>query len=179
MHVKLSFPAAIDVQITKGIIRLWQKNATLNYLVISVARWTSIIMLILIICASQGYLLTAQNREVAFKSAVISIVAAFIGRAVNEPIARLVSRPRPFEEMQFIPLTEHDRGDSYPSNHSTGAFALAIGCIHVPGYNVILLTLAVFLAISRVYCGLHYTSDVFMGTMHGIVIACLCLWIAF
>jgi undecaprenyl-diphosphatase len=179
MNVKLTFPEALDIQITEGFMRIWQKSEWLNNLAITITRWTSIVMLILMVCIFEGLFLTAGYRTIALESAVLSIVAAFLGRLVNEPIAKLVSRSRPFEELRFTPLAKHDSGESFPSNHSTGAFALAFGCIHVPGYNAVLLILALCLAVSRIYCGLHYASDVMIGTIHGILAASLCLWIAF
>jgi undecaprenyl-diphosphatase len=179
MNVKLTLPETVDVRITKNLMRVWQKSDVANHFAISVTRWTSIVMLALTASVFTGVFLTPEYKIVAVKSAIVSIVAACIGRIANEPVARLASRSRPFEELRFAPLAEHGRGKSFPSNHSTGAFALAIGCAHVPGYNIVLLVLAVLLAMSRIYCGLHYASDVLAGAIHGILAASICLWMMF
>ncbi len=178
MQIKLTFPSWLDQQITLYLHQLWAKNCHFDSLAITITRWTPIVMLIIVAGVSQNILLPEPNRPISFQFATLAVVAALLARAVNEPIAKFVSRPRPFEELPIVPLLEHESGESFPSNHATGAFALAVGCIHVPGYSVLLLVLSVCLAFSRVYCGLHYASDVVLGALHGIFAGCFCLWLS-
>ena len=59
-----------------------------------------------------------------------------------------------------------------PSGHATTAFAaaLAAGLVH-PRLRVPLLVLAGLIAVSRVWLGVHYPSDVLVGAAVGSAVA--------
>jgi undecaprenyl-diphosphatase len=62
------------------------------------------------------------------------------------------------------PLTDH----SFPSGHTTAIFSTAIPfVIAFPVLAFVLLPLAFIVAISRMYVGLHYPSDVLAGGLIG------------
>lgn len=124
-------------------------------------------MLVLIAAASFGIGLTPSAHRVAVLRAGVAVVTAVVARIANEPVSRLVSRQRPFEQFAFGPLVWHDTGGGFPSNHATGAFALAVSMCFVPGYGECLIVLAILLTLSRMYSGLHYLSDVIAGALHG------------
>jgi undecaprenyl-diphosphatase len=57
---------------------------------------------------------------------------------------------------------------SFPSGHSMSAFAIAIPlCIFYPQLQVELLVLSFSIAISRVILGMHFVSDVVVGSLLG------------
>ncbi len=57
---------------------------------------------------------------------------------------------------------------SFPSGHSMSAFAIAIPlCIFYPDLQAALLVLAFSIAISRVILGMHFVSDVVVGSLLG------------
>ncbi len=58
--------------------------------------------------------------------------------------------------------------DSFPSAHSTRAF---LGAMLMKNYQLIFVILAVLVATSRIYLGVHYPSDVLFGALNGIGIA--------
>jgi membrane-associated phospholipid phosphatase len=61
---------------------------------------------------------------------------------------------------------------SFPSGHSAGAFAFAIGTGHVlPAAGIPLRALAALIAYSRVHTGVHYPGDVLAGALLGGAIA--------
>jgi undecaprenyl-diphosphatase len=58
---------------------------------------------------------------------------------------------------------------SFPSGHSMSAFAIAIPlCIFYPELQAPLLGLSVSIALSRVILGMHFVSDVVVGSLLGI-----------
>ncbi|WP_067619391.1 phosphatase PAP2 family protein [Alicyclobacillus acidiphilus] len=158
----------MDAAITRAMQRLWQVSHLLNATMVIVAKYTPIFMLVTLVIASTGWLPVEANAAKAPWNVASSICAALLIRGIHEPISRLVSRPRPFDTEPFQPLLRHDPGESFPSNHAAGGFALAMGAVHLPGYFPILLCLAIVLACSRTYCGLHHATDVVIGSLGGI-----------
>lgn len=66
------------------------------------------------------------------------------------------------------PLTDH----SFPSGHTTAIFSVTIPFIlAAPGLAFILGPIAFLVAISRIYLGLHYPSDVLAGAVIGTSVA--------
>ncbi len=155
----------------------WKQCPTCNASMIVIAKWTPIVMLGLIVLAAARFGLSDKTTYHPVLSAGIAVLAAVLARLVNEPIAVAIARPRPFELLGLTPLLGHDRGEGFPSNHATGAFALAVSMSGVPGYSCVLYLLAILLCISRLYTGLHFPTDVAAGALHGSIIACVLLWL--
>ena len=87
-------------------------------------------------------------------------------------LKHLVQRPRPFNAgAGIISLIGAEKGYSFPSGHSGTAFA-TVGILWrtVPKpYAVCALVLAVVIALSRLYVGVHYPSDVLAGILLGLL----------
>lgn len=66
------------------------------------------------------------------------------------------------------PLTDH----SFPSGHTTAIFSVTMPfVIAQPALGLILVPVALTVAISRIYLGLHYPSDVLAGVIIGSFVA--------
>jgi|GEM_PF-142674 len=66
------------------------------------------------------------------------------------------------------PLVDH----SFPSGHSTAIFSMLLPImIQFPVLTMVLLPLALIVALSRIYLGLHYPSDCFVGAFIGTLFA--------
>lgn len=87
-------------------------------------------------------------------------------------VKRFITRPRPYLVMEGVNLWEDLilKDYSFPSGHTTASFSLAtvIG-IYYPVVAPFVLLLAWLVGVSRIYLGLHYPSDVFIGSVIGIV----------
>ena len=106
--------------------------------------------------------------------AVLATASAGLSLLLNQPIAHLVERPRPFRahpgHTHLLLARSHDT--SFPSDHATGAFALAFGVwLYDRTMGTVLLVLAALLSFARVYAGTHYPADVVAGALIGMAVA--------
>ncbi len=77
------------------------------------------------------------------------------------------ARPRDIEPHCWANIVTRDRF-SFPSGHSTTAFAVALSLgSFYPEIMPVLLMLAANVAISRVVVGMHFLSDVLVGSGAG------------
>jgi undecaprenyl-diphosphatase len=101
-------------------------------------------------------------------------VAVGIADLLVELIKAVVPRHRPFEHQ----LGPSERTHSFPSGHAATAFAGAtMLAAYLPRYRVPLYVLAVLIALSRLYNGVHYPTDVIAGAVLGIATATALLWL--
>jgi membrane-associated phospholipid phosphatase len=102
----------------------------------------------------------------------LALPVAIVAVAV---LGRTVDRRRPFARVaEPRPLVAHAPGRSFPSRHTACAVAMAI--IATPGSPIagrIMGGLAAALAISRIYVGLHFPTDVLAGAAVGTAVGLL------
>ena len=111
--------------------------------------------------------------------------AMVIGLIVtNLVIKNWVARVRPydidhplFKDLVLIVGAEHDW--SFPSGHTTNSLACAWVLFRKAPkkWGVAALVLAILIALSRLYVGIHYPTDVLGGVVIGICSACLSMWL--
>jgi membrane-associated phospholipid phosphatase len=90
--------------------------------------------------------------------------------AANTALKLVVQRVRP--ELPGLPaLTSTPTRFSFPSAHSSTSFAAALAYSRAGLPAAPLYALAVGLALSRLYLGVHYPSDVLAGALVGLAIA--------
>lgn len=110
---------------------------------------------------------------------VLSMLLGLI--ITNLAIKNLVARVRPYELIQDLELIiERQHDFSFPSGHASNAFACAwvIFRLAPKKYGVPALALAILIALSRIYVGVHYPTDILGGAAIGILCACAALWLA-
>lgn len=85
----------------------------------------------------------------------------------------LIQRQRPFQSLQEM-ASKLSRGPgeildpSFPSAHAAMAFMMATVLSHwFPRYQVLFYTLAGFIGWTRIYLGLHFPTDIFVGGVLG------------
>ena len=105
------------------------------------------------------------------------LLAGFLTWGVSEyALKPLFDRARPFEVDPTITVIDaRPTTAAFPSGHAAMAFAYALaGSRMIPGSAWIWWPLAAIIAVSRVYIGVHWPSDVIGGAVVGLA----CAWFA-
>jgi undecaprenyl-diphosphatase len=93
--------------------------------------------------------------------------------AADVLVKPLVGRPRPYEVLADARLIDQRPvNSSFPSGHSAAAAAGALAASRLfPAARLVWWPLAFAIAISRIYVGTHWPSDVFGGMLIGVAAA--------
>jgi membrane-associated phospholipid phosphatase len=112
------------------------------------------------------------GRRAAVNGVASIAVTSAVVNAVLKPLAR---RRRPGRAAFRVPVTRRvrmPRSSSFPSGHAASAFAFANGAaIAAPEPGIALNALAAVVGYSRIHTGVHYPSDVLVGSVIGAAMA--------
>lgn len=104
------------------------------------------------------------------RSLLHATIAPGVAWVVVRSVKRHWKRRRPFQEYdEKIALTGTEMDDSFPSGHTASAFAY-LAALTLAGHSefaVYVFPWALLIAFSRVYLGVHYPSDTFVGALIG------------
>lgn len=92
---------------------------------------------------------------------------------VNIAVKPLVARVRPYVTLtEIVPLGHLSKDFSFPSGHSAASFACAWALFRAAKrkWGVPAMVLAFLIAVSRLYVGVHYPTDVIAGAAIGIFV---------
>ncbi len=104
---------------------------------------------------------------------VAVLFALLIGfLCTNLILKNLVARPRPWLALNgLIPLVAEHDPNSFPSGHTTAAFAFAGALWRTAPkqwMKWVALWMAVLMGYSRLHVGVHYPSDILVGVVVGV-----------
>ena len=105
-------------------------------------------------------------------AALAAAGAAAVAEGLTVLLKHLTERSRPpLADPSIHALVSLPQSTSFPSGHAATAFAAAtaVGALH-PRIRAPLMALAGMVALSRVYLGVHFWSDVLVGTLLGVAI---------
>ncbi|HET9056080.1 MAG TPA: phosphatase PAP2 family protein [Chitinophagaceae bacterium] len=157
-HAQNSFLSDLQEDRTKGFVRV-------NKFVSNSANITSVALPLSILAVG---LIKNDKNEIQKGSYIAESVA--LSTIVSITLKNTFKRPRPYvKDPTIIPLSR-EGSYSFPSGHTSEAFAIATSLsISYPKWYVIVPSYlwAGSVAYSRMYLGVHYTSDVVAGAIVG------------
>ena len=120
------------------------------------------------------WLLARPGPERKWKLASASALASgALGLLVNQLIAHVWDRPRPYEahaDAQTWVARSHD--PSFPSDHASAAFGIAFAVLMFDRLaGALFVAAAALIALGRVLVGVHYPGDVLAGAAVGLACA--------
>ena len=112
------------------------------------------------------------------RATVAAVLSAALALAIGQAIADVVDRVRPFvaDPHQVHLFAAHAADASFPSDHATASFAIAVAIfLRKRGWGTLALLAAAVLSVGRVAVGYHFPTDVLAGAALGTA-AALLLW---
>jgi len=137
------------------------RTAELDFIMLFFSNLVSYTVIFMIL-----FLIWFMGRNKLFRQLLIALV---IDAFLMLGLKLAIGRPRPYE---FLPVfSQEEFLSSFPSSHASRAFVLAgfIGS-HYKQFRIVLYSMAVMVAFSRVYLGVHYLSDVVGGAVVGTIV---------
>jgi len=114
-------------------------------------------------------MLLFKKTRIAGGAGLLSMALNYL--VTNITIKNLVARPRPYTVWTDLSILIEQPGEfSFPSGHTSSsfAFAFAVYLLLPKKYGIPALILASLIALSRLYVGVHYPTDILGGLAVGI-----------
>jgi undecaprenyl-diphosphatase len=162
---------ALDAASTHAINALAGASAVVDFLMISISAYG----VPLLVLAVAGQWWRRGDRDHTRHVLLAAGFAFLFGLALNQLIILFAHRLRPYDAGVTNLLIERSADFSFPSDHATASFAIAAAFL-VHGMRRLgfgFLAAATLIAVSRVYIGTHYVSDVLGGALTGSIAAVL------
>lgn len=159
---------------------LWVIDAGLSYFINSFGghasladnfmRLVSMAGVPLMVMGAAGQWWSKGDRHQTRHMLVSAGLSFLLGLAVNQVALQFVQRIRPYDAGVTQLFVAPSLEPSFPSDHATAAFAIAITMLAFGHRGKWLYLMgAILISISRVYLGMHYVSDIAGGAITGVV----------
>jgi undecaprenyl-diphosphatase len=160
----------MDFLLFQIINNLAEKNIWLDNFMIFCAEY--LIFGLFLISIFLFFNLTKKKEKIQL--IIFTFSSTILAWLLNHLISLIYFRPRPFATHDNIfLLIQHNQDKSFPSDHTTIAFALGLSIyLFNKKLGIFALICAFFIAFARIFSGLHYPLDI----LGGIVMASLVIW---
>lgn len=163
----------MDYELFQSINGLAGRSQLLDRIMIATAVYSPVVYAL----ALAALWLTWQHRNQV--CALVAGVSAVAALGLGQLVGAALPRERPYLTHHVTQLISHSPDTSFPSDHATLAFAVAVA---VYRYNrragIALLFFGALLAFARVFVGAHYPGDVVGGAALGAVTSAVILMVA-
>ena len=118
-------------------------------------------------------LMLIWDKRKIFPIAAACVISGQLGDFIKDLLKNYVMRPRPFHDIAALVPLKRPKGFSFPSGHTTLAFAVAFIVYRIlpKKYGIPALCMAVLVAFSRLYMGVHYPTDILGAICVGYMVA--------
>lgn len=160
----------LDAAVTHAINGMAGRSGAVDFLMI----WISAIGVPVLVLAVVVQWWWHTDDKLHTRHVLVAVGLSFLlGLALNQLILLLVHRMRPYDGGVTHLLIARSADPSFPSDHATAIFAIAAAfLLHgMRRAGLAFLAAAALVAFSRVYIGIHYTSDVLGGALTAIIAA--------
>ena len=129
---------------------------------------------LLVLCILAILVLRYYKKEKYLEIAKMCLYALVLSGIIAACLKLTYHSPRPFTVLEHVrQLVVPTEPNSFPSGHSSSSMSVVTVLVWCLRDNKILITLliafALLVAFSRVYVGVHYPFDVFVGALVGVV----------
>ena len=168
--IATSDSSSLDYTVFRAINGLAGRGPALDAAMIAFARYSPVVYAIGL--ALLWLTWKQRNQRAALLAGISALVALGLGQIVGHAFPR----DRPYLAHHVSLLITHSPDTSFPSDHTTRAFAIAVA---VWQFNrragIALLIFGMLVAVARVYVGAHYPGDVVGGAVLGAVTSLIVL----
>jgi len=126
--------------------------------------------LVVLIPAGMGATGLIKHDDKLLRNAIVAIGATVVNSGITVALKYTINRERPFVTYPDIKQKSRAGSPSFPSGHTSSAFALATSLsLSYPKWYIIVptFTWAGTVGYSRMYLGVHYPSDVLAAAIIG------------
>ena len=159
-----STTGSIDYTLFRVINNLAGRSHTLDVVMIDLAKYSPLVY------AGALALLWLTWKPRNQRAALFAGISALVALGLGQIVGYAFPRDRPYLAHHVSLLITHSPDTSFPSDHTTLAFAVAIA---VWQFNrragITLLIFGVLVAVARVFVGAHYPGDVIGGAVLGAI----------
>jgi undecaprenyl-diphosphatase len=128
--------------------------------------------LLFLVFAGFALLCGVRLQEKDYRPVGLAFGALVVTFAAAQIAARLHTEARPFVTHTWVhPLISHSADQSFPSDHATAAFGIAVAVLLFLSrvWGGILFVVAVLIGFARVFVGVHYPDDIAGGLLAAVV----------
>lgn len=153
-------------------INLTFRNIILDQLAILVTSFG--LLYVGIIIALLLYFFGNHRAKGVAKLLVVSLLVTYIVVGI---VKYGILRPRPYTQIASLVVLNYESDPSFPSGHTALATVTALCLSEYFGHKRLFILIPLVVALSRMYIGVHYPSDVLGGFLIGIIITFLCRYL--
>ena len=147
-----------NIRLFHVINSIAHKDAALDTFFIFCATYLPYIFILLLI-----YLWFNKKHDEYKTSVLFAVYVVALGMLINFIITMFYTHPRPFVKQLGVQLIQHVPETSFPSDHATFMFSIAIMLTFFRTTRLIgfiAVGFAFLCSIARVYCGVHFPFDI-------------------